>query len=187
MSTTPHDRPAAARGGPILPAVLAGVVGAVLAATLLLAGVVPALNGAHPVAVDTVSAESELAAGALVVVRPGPPAVGDVIAIAPGSRGVSLGVVAAVGPSGEPVVTSADGHATRIPATAVEGVYLYGVPWAGGLWSGISTPSGMFFLAALMLLLVAGHQVRTACRPAPERSGSGHARYVTSGSNLPKV
>lgn len=165
MDTTPHDP---ANGGRILPAVAAGVVAAVLAATLLLAGVVPALSGARPVAVDTVSAESGPAAGALVVARPAVPAPGDVIVIAPGpDGGRSLGVVEAVDSAGEPVVTSADGRPSRIAAGQVEGVYVYGVPWVGGLWSAVSTPSGMFFLAALLLLLVASHQVRAAQRHTP--------------------
>lgn len=168
MDATPQDlRATAADAGRVLPAVLAGVVGAVLVAALLLAGVVPALNGARPVAVDTVGAESEPAAGALIVVRPTTPSVGDVIAIAPGLDGVrSLGVVEAVAPAGESVVASADGRSRSIPAAQVEGVYLYGVPWAGGLWAAMSTPSGMFFLAALLLLLVAAHQLRRTRQPA---------------------
>ena len=174
MDATPRDhRATATNAGRVLPAALAGVVGAVLVAALVLVGAVPALNGARPVAVDTVSTESELAAGALVVVRHTAPAVGDVIAIAPGPDGVrSLGVVEAVTPAGEPVVTSADGRNWSIPAAQVEGVYLYGVPWVGGLWSAMSTPSGMFFLAALLLLLVAAHQLQGARRRTRRPVGS---------------
>lgn len=168
MDATPTDRRAAGSTvARILPAALAGMAGAVLLAALLLAGVVPALNGARPVAVDTVGADSRWAAGALAVVRPatGAPAVGDIVAIAPGPGGVrSLAVVDSVDAAGTPVVSSADGLSRSVPVEQVEGVYLYGVPWVGGWWAVLSTPSGMFFAAALLLLLVAAHQVRAAHR-----------------------
>jgi hypothetical protein len=173
MGTPRPVRPAwPAALGRLLPAALAGALAAVLAAALLLVGVVPALAGGRPVAVGTAGDRSELAAGALVVVRPGAPALGDVIAVAPGTAGVrSLGVVEAFDTTGAPIVSSADGTAGAVGTQYVEGVYLYGVPWLGALWSGVSSPSGMFFVAALLLMLVAAHHLRIGHRAGRSHPG----------------
>lgn len=148
--------------GRLLPAVVAGVTAAVAVAALLLTGVVPALAGARTVTIETADPGRTLAPGALAVVRPTVPAVGDLVAVAPGADGVRVGTVEAVTVHGT-VVSSEDGRYSTVPGGDVEGV-LYGVPWVGALWSAVSTPSGMFFLAALLLLLVAGQQVRAARR-----------------------
>jgi hypothetical protein len=154
------------RGGErLLPAVLAGVGAAVLAAALFLAGVVPALAGARTVVIGTASADS-LAPGALAVVRPASPGVGDVVALAPARDTSRLAVVEQVDAAGAAVVRSPDGLLVTVPPDEIDGVYLYGVPGAGALWSALSTPSGMFFAAALLLLLVAAQQRRTARRRA---------------------
>ncbi|WP_300007361.1 hypothetical protein [Pseudonocardia sp.] len=169
-ATQPDRRHRLITAARLLPAVAAGGIAALLATALLLAGVVPALAGGRPVTVDTAGERSDLAAGALVVVRPGTPVVGDVVAVAPGRSGVrSLGVVEAFDATGAPVVSSANGAADAIRWQSVEGVYLYGVPWLGAIWSAVSTPSGMFFLAALLLLLVAAHHLRDGRRRDPRR------------------
>lgn len=175
MGTTHADRPTwPAAVCRLLPAALAGVLAAVLVTALLLAGVVPALAGARPLSVDTAGERSGLAAGALVVVRSRAPAVGDVVAVAPGPDSVrGLGVVEAFDATGTPVVSSADGTSSTVEARYVDGVYLYGVPWLGGLWSGVSTPSGMFYLAAVLLMLVAAHHLRAGRRRGPGRPGGG--------------
>lgn len=171
MNTTQPQHPARDR---VLPAVVAGVLGALLVAALLLAGVVPALAGGRPMAVDAAAGDSSLAAGALVVVRPAAPVVGDVVALAPGPDGSrSLGVVESLDQTGRPVVTSADGRASALSAAQLDGVYLYGVPWVGAVWSALSTPSGMFFVAAVLLLLVAAHQLRAGRRRTRRRLPSG--------------
>lgn len=152
-------------GGRLLSAVVVGVGAAVVVAALLLAGVVPAVAGARTVAVGTAPAGVSLAPGSLAVVRPQPASVGDVVALVPDPDGVGrLGVVEGSAPSGGHVVTSADGPLI-VPGDAdLDGVYLYGVPWIGALWTGLGTPSGMFFAAALLLLMVAAHQVHAARR-----------------------
>ena len=174
MGTTARGRRSDER---LLPAVAAGVAAALVVAALLLAGVVPALAGARTVAIDTAPAGGSLSPGTLAVVRPEPPSTGDVVALAPDPDGVRrLGIVASADLVGTVVVNSADGSTTVVGDTDLDGVYLYGVPFVGALWTGLGTPSGMFFAAALLLLLVAAHQVHAARRrrrTAPEAPASG--------------
>jgi len=174
MNATRQERPTPAAHRPrLLPAVLAGCLGALALAALLLAGVVPALTGARPVAVQTGEPSVGLAAGSLAVVRPGVARAGEVVAVAegPGER-PGLRKVLAVSDD-EVLLNSPDGTTTLVEADLVEGVYLYAVPWAGALWTGAATPAGMLFVAAGLLLLVAGHQLRSA-----QRHGQGYRSTV---------
>lgn len=169
MDATRRDGSAAGRAQ-LLPAVLAGVVGAILLAALVLTGVVPALAGARPVVIRTGEGFTGPAAGALAVVRPGPPTAGDVVAVSarPGDPPDLRQVVSVSADS--IALNSGDSGVVRVGIDRVDGVYLYAVPWAGALWTGVATPAGMLFVAAGLLLLVAGHELRSA-----HRSGShGH-------------
>lgn len=148
----------------LLPAVVAGCIGALVLAALVLAGVVPALAGARPVAVQTGEQQAGLAAGSLAVVRPGTPRAGDVVAVTerPGEQPGLRRVVAVL--DEKLLLSRDDGNAVLTETDLVDGVYLYAVPWAGALWTSLATPAGMLFVAAGLLLLVAAHHLRSAQR-----------------------
>lgn len=141
---------------------------------------VPAATGASALTVLSGSMTPTLPVGSVVVVRSQPAEQirpGDVITFTdrspdlPAPRVVTHRVVAVEqGPGGLVFRTKGDANNTpdQRPTSAadVHGVLWYSVPFAGSLRAFLISPTGLCYLAGVLLLMVAGHLLLPSTRPA---------------------
>jgi signal peptidase len=166
--------------------IMGWAAGSALALVVVLAlavAIVPAVGGATPLTVLSGSMEPSLPVGSTVVVRPRPPAeiaVGDVITFtdrATGSDETRVVTHRVIGiEPGPAFVTMGDANNAPDPglvrATDVRGVQWYAVPYVGLLRERLFTSPGVYFAAAVLLLVVAAYvlvphtvTVQPAARP----------------------
>lgn len=159
-------------------AVLAGLAAAAAIA------IVPAVTGAHALTVLSGSMAPALPVGSVVVVRPTPAeqiVPGNVITFtdhdpdSPATRIVTHRVVdVQQGPAGLTFGTRGDANndvdARRTAAADVLGVQWYAVPWVGTIRDSLSSPVGLFYVAGILLLLVAAHLLLPRTQPVRDRA-----------------